>query len=618
VRYKFTMRPRIFIACFLVFFSSAASRASWSNFGSYNAADFYNAHLGLVGVSGSGGLIDRYADGILTEVFITPVIQIAIQDSNRAWATDGDSLYLGTNGWTSWRTVLGQQPITLVRATPGALFVYSDSNLYRTVGDTALAMVQGIFYNDSITAMDYLSDSCLIAVSSSNIYRSTDGGATWTRVLTKMKKSASVFVDTAHHLVFTGGDNLRVSADSGQTWTVVVPPLEFGIISLIGQVFGARDCSGALYVANGTVSGSNSDIMRSQDDGISFEDIGQNPFPPSNGSSVKGWAFDRGSTMMLGYAEYPGSALDLSITHNGGDDLIPDSVASAITVSADTIYDTICAVASVPFNVSVASAICTGVQIDAISVVKSKGTLLKNIKPQILFGNEVAFSLSYSGTVPGIDSIVLRISFHSVEWGFEEHVDVPVIAYSVSPPAALTVTDSLQFGDVAIMTSKKLEFRIANSGCSALRVDSIVSSNSEIFSLPTIRFPFNIKSDSGVKITVTFSPVRVGPSLESIELGTNAGHTFIELEGQAISLAAVSDGESDVKTDFSIVPNPASAMITILGVSEDSKYEIMDLLGRNVQSGIVAGQSIFIVSLPDGIYVLRCAGQHTRFVISGK
>ena len=189
MRYKFTMRPRIFIAWLLVFFSAALLRndsatASWSNFGFYNAADFYDPHLGLVGINSSPtGLIERMVDTNFTVVAAIASTQIAIQDSNRAWATNGDSLYLGTSGWTSWKSILGQPSITIVRATPAALFVYSNGNLYRTVGDTMLTAVQGIASGDSITAMDYLSASRLVAVSYSNtyfsfnIYLSTDSGA---------------------------------------------------------------------------------------------------------------------------------------------------------------------------------------------------------------------------------------------------------------------------------------------------------------------------------------------------------------------------------------------------------------------------------------------------------
>ncbi len=626
MRYKFTMRPRIFIACFLVFFSSAASRASWSSFGSYSAADFYNARTGLVSISnGQGGLIESFVDTNFTVVFGARVTQIAIQNSDRAWAIGGDSLYLGTNEWNSWQktfvdSVLTGGSLTLVRATPTKLFIFSRNVLYWTVTGDTLIPANGIINGDSITAMDYVSDSLLIAVSSGFIYRSTDGGNNWLDVYRTMKGCGSVFADTAHHLIFTGGDNLRLSADSGQTWSVVSPPPEFDIGSIVGQVFGARDCSGALYIMGDISNGASIGFMRSQDDGNSFEEVSSSSLPASYGYYFKGWAFDRGSTLFLMGKDYiyPIDYFDFSISHDGGDGLISDSVAPAITVSADTIFDSLCMAASEPFTVSVASFICTGVRIDSISVLHSGGIVAKSFTPQTVYGNTTTFSLSYSGTVPGADSIVLRVWFHGLELGLKEHLDVGAVVYTISAPAVLVSTDSLQFGDVLLDTVARRLLRITNSGCSALHVDSIVSSNPIIFSLPSFSFPFTIKGDSTVNIPVTFSPKQVGPSLESIELGTNAGHTFIELDGQGISLAAVSDRERGMGTGFSIFPNPASAIISVRGIDENSNYEIIDLLGRNVLNGFMDGQTISVAALPEGIYVLRCVDRTARIVISRK
>ncbi len=624
MRYNFTMRPRIIIVWLLVFFSAAlltnaSAQASWSNFGSYSAADFYNVHLGLIGSdSGQDGVIQRFVDGTLTTVFITPVTQIAIQDSNRAWATDGDSLYLGTNGWNNWKTMLGKPFITLVRATPNALFVYSDSELYMTTSDTVLGLTYGIPRGDSIIAMDYISSSMLVAVSYSNAYRSKDGGANWTLVRGGLKNAASVFADTEYHLVYIGGDSVRVSADSGKTWSAVVPPPEFNYGFLDGQVFGARDCSGTFYVATSIPNnGSITDIMRSQNGGNTFEDVGQDPLFLSFGSTIRGWVFDRGSTVLLGFGEYVGF-VNLFISHDGADGLIPDSVASAITVSAGAIYDTICGLTSVPFTVSVASAICTGVSIDSIRVVHSKGTVATRIVPQILFGNEATFALSYAGTVPGIDSITLRVLFHSIEWGFKEYADVSLLAYSVALPAELASTDSLQYGMVLLGASERQILQITNSGCSPLRVDSIVSSNPAVFSLPRISVPFYVKHDSTANINVTFSPKLAGPALESIELGTNAGHTFIELEGTGVKAADV-EGETITQTDLSIFPNPASSILFVQGAEEEnSKYEMIDLLGRIVQSGFIEGQTIPIAGLQEGMYLVRCGDRTARVLISKK
>ncbi len=614
MRYNFIMRFPIFTACFLACIS-ASSQASWQNFGSFDAADFYNAHLGLVCIGGGHGPVERVVDGAFTGVLAMGVTQIAIQDSGRAWATDGDSLYLGTNAWTSWRATLGQPFITLVRATPQALFIYSDSDLYRTAGDTMLTLVQGIPHGDSITAMDYFSASWLIAVSSTNIYLSTDSGANWTLVLGKMNGSASVFADTEHHLVFTGGDNLRESTDSGWTWSVIAPPPEFDFGNFGGQVFGAHDCSGTFYITNSITNGSNSDIMRSQDGGITFESVGPSPlFQTSTGNA---WIFDRGSTVFW-KARYYQTGLDIYVSYDGVDGLIPDSVGSAITVTTDTVFDTMCAEASVPFDISVASSICMGVRIDSVSVLHANGIIAKSIVPQTLFGGGAAFSLSYSGTTPGTDFVMLRLLFHSLEWGFKEHVDFPILAYSVSSPAKLISTDSLQFGDVPLDTSERRSFQITNSGCSLLQIDSLVSSNPAVFSLPSLKFPFNMKRDSTANIFVTFSPRTIGVALESLELGTNAGHEFIELEGQGVKVTDAVDDESVKRTGIEIYPNPATTIFYVHGANVGASYALIDVLGRIAQRGFLEGQTISVLSLPEGMYLLKCGANTERVIISPK
>ena len=572
------------------------------------------------GWSGIQGLIERVVDSTFTGVFVAPVTQIAIQDSDRAWATDGDSLYTGTNAWHNWQTtfvdsVLTGAPLTLVKATPTTLFIYSHRVLYWTTTGDTLIPANGIFYDDSITAMDYVSDSLLIAVSSNYIFRSTDGGKNWTDVYSTMKGCASVFVDTAHHLIFTGGDNLRESTDSGMTWNIIVPPAEFDYTNFGGQVFGARDCSGAFYISTGSTNGSNLDIMRSQDGGNTFESAGQNPIPSFQGITDKAWVFDRGSTIYWGSMNYP-SGLDISITHNGADGLISDSVASAISVAADTIFDTLCSSGFMPLDLSVSSSICTGVRIDSISIVHASGKINVAIVPHTLFGNQTTFTLSYSATNLGFDSIMLRILMHSLEWGFKEHVDVSIPAYVVSSPPELVSSDSLQFGNVKLGMQARHSLLISNSGCSSLRIDSLVSSNSTVFAVPSLSFPVYLAGDSTAKIPITFSPARAGDALESLELGTNAGHTFIELEGTGVASVSVVDMDGANPEVFAVFPNPANTMLYLSGVEEGTYYTLFDLLGRSVQTGFVSSPMISVASLTEGTYVLKCGSHTERIIIS--
>src|SRR5581483_2738652 len=421
----------------------------------------------------------RVSDTVFNPVFLKPVSAIDIQNTDVAWATDGDTLYIGTGRWSAWHptaidTSFTHGILALVRATTDRVFLYSDSELYFSIAGDTLLPTTGIVRGDSIVAIDYFSSKELLAVSAGNIYRSIDGGVTWNVVRSYMSRCASIFVDTAHRLAWVGGDTLFESSDRGLSWNAVLPPLQFALGTFSGQVFGAHDCSGAFYITNGDRNGSNGDIMRSRDAGLTFEDAG--PSPSENGLLVRGaWTFDRGSTLYW-WASFGFGYGSLFVSHNGADGLVPDSVASAMRVRADTIVDTICTSNSVPLFIHISSSICTGVRIDSISILHARGTIVRAIDPQTLFGNSADIALRYSASNIGTDPIVLRLWFHSLEWKFREHADFGAVAIAVTLPPELSIADSLNFGTVEVGRSRAMTLRIQDSGCSVLRIDSIVSS----------------------------------------------------------------------------------------------------------------------------------------------
>jgi hypothetical protein len=115
-------------------------------------------------------------------------------------------------------------------------------------------------------------------------------------------------------------------------------------------------------------------------------------------------------------------------------------------------------------------------------------------------------------------------------------------------------------------------------------------------------------------------PTAAGEAIESIELGTSAGHKFIELVGTGVTqpVSVVEDSES---TTLQIFPNPASGVLYVRNVLAGTKYEIRDLLGRIITSGILESNEdeISTAFLRDGIYVLKVDGAALeRIIISRK
>jgi hypothetical protein len=609
------MRRSVFLISLLFLIAPHRSSGSWTWVDSaefIRVADFYNAHLGLVAFGEVQGPLMRYADGTLTGVTDINMEQLAIQDSNRAWGCDNLNIFLGTAKWTIWsQTSLTVSSPQLIAATSDGLFFRADSNLYFTSDGIAATAATGIPHNDPIRAIDYLSKSTLIAVSATAIYRSTDGGLAWSRAASApLRTNASVYADRVHGIVFTGGDNLRKSTDNGRTWNVVIPPPQFELLAIDGQVYGAHDCSGTFYV-----SGTN--IMRSEDGGNTF--VSTQPLPLGGKFLfLKGWTFDRGSTVFWQNNQLPYVSFGpLAVSHDGINGLLKDSVASAITVAADAISDTVCDANAANFSIRVQSSLCTGVRIDSIGVVRSTGAIGRKIAGKTLFNDSAQFSLTYAGVVGGIDSITLRVWLHSLEWGMKEFVDVKTTAVNVSLPPVLIATDKLDFGDVHIDSTKQMFVRISNSGCAALRVDSVVSSNPTLFTVASQIFPLSVPRDSARNIAVTFAPKVRGLALESIELGTNAGHRYIAVEGNGVT-----QEQQDVKqldrSNILIGPNPAFDIIHIRGLRSVENVAVRDLLGRTMIEQNVDGvdTEVSVAALAPGMYVLTVGHFTSRIIIS--
>src|SRR5207248_1009237 len=141
-------------------------------------------------------------------------------------------------------------------------FLYSNGQLYYSTDGTQITATTGILARDSLRAMDYLSESTVLAASAINLYLSTDGGSEWRTVATGLGSCRSIFADRSHGVVFVGGDSIWRSIDSGLHWATVPTPPPFGW-TIHGFVTGSHDCVGALYVTDN--SGLDFNNLRSLD-----------------------------------------------------------------------------------------------------------------------------------------------------------------------------------------------------------------------------------------------------------------------------------------------------------------------------------------------------------------
>lgn len=226
-------------------------------------------------------------------------------------------------------------------------------------------------------------------------------------------------------------------------------------------------------------------------------------------------------------------------------------------------------------------------------------------------------TVNYTPTAAGVDAAMLRLWFHGTEWGLREHQDFPLIATSSTLPPVLGPLSDIDFGAVSVVSQKTLTFQISNTGCSPLRVDSIVSTNPNLFAVHVVpTMPASIASGSDLSVSVTFTPQTPGEALESIEIGTNAGHRFVSMQGVG-SLNASVGPEQKLTEHFSLSPNPASTTVSLRGVNApDAPVVVYDLLGREVLRLLAQQTTLDISALADGAYLVRVGSSAARLIIA--
>ena len=207
------------------------------------------------------------------------IVSFAISENNLYAATADGRLFRSTDMGNSWNSI---KPKTMQHfsgelAALGNTLFYIGSNsangrVFRsTDAGNSLMMFNSNLTNQSILSITVLSEKILYVGTSSGVFRSGDGGESWTKINTGIVNTQIenlVFFRNALYTVTD--DGIVKSADGGNSWV----PVNEGLVASEGGLLTVS--GGKLYVATNELKPSTSGIYRLADDGNSWIPIQTN------------------------------------------------------------------------------------------------------------------------------------------------------------------------------------------------------------------------------------------------------------------------------------------------------------------------------------------------------
>ncbi len=606
------------VVCCLFFLAASfvTSSATWKPIGNQrvSAFDMATTKKGLIAINDGTVLVAKYTNGTIDGLF-TPngiVSSIIIRDTNIAYLSVlGDGIYEASARWTNFTKIQDANRCEILLVYRTTLIVMIEQKIYYYDGGIFKPSV-GIDATDSISAVEAYSTSTLIATADSAIYRSLDGGATWTKTLTNISSIWSLYSDHVNKIMYAGGKQLLKSLDSGATWK----PLSSIFFDLTGPVVGSRDCSGVFYLGaySHPVRG---ELLRSVNFGKFFQDVGSAYLSLIH--LRKGVVLDRGSTVF-----WLDSGGVFSVSHDGVDSVITDSVRERIAIGIDTIiHNSLCTNAgnsNATFRIRYDQ--CTGIFLDSLKQLELNSAFKLNFAPQFVSDSEIKISYSFRANHEGDDSVRYRLRFHSPITGNLESLIFTLRGVGDGSSAILSLSQTLiEYGKTGIDSLKKRTVTLTNTGCDTLTIFDINSSSSVLFQITSKVLPINLLPGESTPITISFTPHTEGDYLESITMTTSVGTRFLTVRGSASKNAGgdTLDGVREYSAlTPALYPNPASTILFISNTISNfsSNISCYDLLGRSYKPQILSSDNtntkIDITMLPPGRYVLCIDSQHIR------
>jgi hypothetical protein len=565
--------------------------------------------LGLIATNDVARVLGKWDNGTFLGVFIPSgeVNSVVIKDKDLAYASiKGDGIYQSSNGWSSWTKILDAVYSRVITARDDQIFISRGWDVWYRSGGNFLKS-SGIPSSDSVRDVTIVSAQTSYALGKNTLYRSDNSGKDWSVVIDTVRTGQSLYYDTAHKILYVGAKLPLRSLDNGQTF---LPITSIFFFSTSGAIFGTKDCSGTFYI--GPDSMEHLEMYRSTSQGRYVQEVGSAIF--SSYRYVKCVILDRGSTFF--WLDRSGI---LSVSRDGCDGSIPDSISNYTLFRADSaITNSVCkGSAPTVFNLHVRYDICTGVQLDSLIEVTPNNAFTFSFSPMIVSDTEIAIGATFRANYIGIDSVRLRLAYHSPLTGLRESKEIIVYALGISDDAVLSLPrQSITYGSIKVDQVKKDTLYIVNIGCDTLRIDSLHSSFPALFRIDDKTYPIDILPGKNIGIGIEFTPKSDGDFLESAALWTNLGRTFITLTGTGYKDPVVSVSE-DKKLSYSIYPNPSRGALYIVSPTR-SRLVIVDVFGKVVLSDTVfAGENTIDLSiLSNGIYTIITNNSIQKVVVN--
>lgn len=565
----------------------------------------FTTRLGLIATNDASRVLGKWDNGFFQGVFIPSgeVNSVVITDKDVAYTSiKGDGIYRSSNGWSSWTKILDAVYSRVITARDEQVFISRGWDVWYRSGGSFLQS-SGIPASDSVRDVAIVSAQTCYALGKNTLYRSNNSGKDWSVVIDTVRTGQSLYYDTANKILYIGAKLPLRSLDNGQTF---LPITSIFFFSTSGAIFGTKDCSGTFYI--GPDSMEHLEMYRSTSQGKFIQEVGSAIF--SSYRYVKCVIVDRGSTFF--WLDKSGI---LSVSRDGCDGTIPDSISNYLLFRADSaITNSVCTgAAPTKFDLHVRYDLCTGVHVDSLLETTPNSAFTFSFIPKVVSDTEIAISAAFRAPYVGIDSVRLRLVYHSPLSGLEESKEIVVYALGTSDDAVLLLPEkSISYGSIKVDQTKKDTLYIVNVGCDTLRIDSLESSFPALFSIDQKTYPINILPSKNIGIGIEFRPKSEGDFLESAALWTNLGRTFITLTGSGYKDPVVSVGNVK-EIVYSLYPNPTRGVLHIISPYR-SHFTIVNVLGNEVLSGdLLSGKNTLDLSqLPNGIYTIIAANSvHT-------